>query len=116
TPVFFVCVQVSGHSWIWQALSAEVGWPDAVAWTVMALLALYLAAPVAASMALWDALYHWRLKLWFDRHVWLSSAPFFLMIGEFARSASFGGFSSLYPGYAMVDAPLAGFLPLGGVW
>lgn len=113
--VFFCTAQLSGHHWVLHALSAEVGWPDTYAVAVLVLLALYLALPVSLGLAAWHAIYrHVRARVAWA--VWLGVLPWFLMAGEFARSWAFGGFSSLYLGYATLETPLAGALPIGSVW
>lgn len=114
--VFGVSLQFSGHHWLIDALSTQVGWLDPVALLVSLLLAIYMAIPLVLFVAAWEALYRVGACLMFCRWTWVTLLPWVVMISEYARSLTFGGFSSLCPGYAVLDTPLAGLLPLGGVW
>jgi apolipoprotein N-acyltransferase len=113
--IFFSAAQLSGHHWMLHALSVEVGWPDTYAVTALLLLALYLALPASFGLAALHA-FHRYLTQRVAWVVWLGVAPWVIMVGEFARSWAFGGFSSLYLGYVALDTPLAGAFPIGSVW
>lgn len=78
---------------------------------------LWLAIPLtglfAAAMALYPALMFW-LSARLGGHILVFAGLWVLV--DWLRGWLFTGFPWLYPGYAMIDTPLAGLAPLGGIW
>lgn len=78
---------------------------------------LWLAIPLtglfAATMALYPALVFW-LSARLGGHALVFAGLWILL--DWTRGLLFTGFPWLYPGYAMIDTPLSGLAPLGGIW
>lgn len=79
-------------------------------------MALLLTLAFAALLSLlffawWTALYAWLARSVLRPVLFVA----LWLLGEWVRSWLFTGFPWLYQGYALIDTPLAGFAPLGGV-
>lgn len=108
----------AGISWIYISMHDYGGVPAPLALVGVLLFACYL--------SLYPALGSWlcaRLCLWPShraRHLpsWYFAVAFAgcLTLTELARGWVFTGFPWLDIGYALVDSPLSGFAPLGGVY
>jgi apolipoprotein N-acyltransferase len=83
---------------------------------VLALAATYL---LVAFLALYPALVGWLLRRFFSHRpaiALLLAAPALWVLAEWLRSWLFTGFPWLNLGYSQLDLPLAGFMPLLGVY
>lgn len=78
---------------------------------------LWLAIPLtglfAAVLALFPALGFW-LTARLGGHALVFAGLWIL--SDWLRGWLFTGFPWLYPGYALIDTPLAGLAPVGGIW
>ncbi|MEQ8205639.1 MAG: apolipoprotein N-acyltransferase [Woeseia sp.] len=81
-------------------------------------LAVVLMLAVVAIMAAWFALCGWLLAWLIDGRPWrlLSVGPAVWVMIEWLRGWVFSGFPWLTLGYAQIDSPLAGWLPVIGVY
>jgi apolipoprotein N-acyltransferase len=78
---------------------------------------LWLAVPMTAVFAAVLALYY-ALLFGLTRRLGSSALVFagLWVLVDWLRGWLLTGFPWLYPGYALVDTPLAGLAPLGGIW
>lgn len=81
-------------------------------------LAVVLMLAVVAIMAAWFALCGWLLAWLIDGRPWrlLSVGPSVWLLVEWLRGWVFSGFPWLTLGYSQIDSPLAGWLPVVGVY
>jgi apolipoprotein N-acyltransferase len=100
-----------GVSWVYISMHDYGGMEPLLAGGVTALL--------AAWMALFPALAGWiavGLTGKHARHAWVASFPAAWMLFEWVRGWLLTGFPWLHLGYSQIDAPLAGYAPLIGVY
>jgi apolipoprotein N-acyltransferase len=105
---------VAGMHWLYIAITRFGGLPAVLGAMAIALLGLYMGlfAAFAAGASTWL------------RKRWSLSVPVFLLlvfpvlwgVSEWLRSWIFTGFPWASAGYAHIDAPLAGYAPLVGVY
>lgn len=100
----------AGIHWVWYSAYVYGGTP----WP----LAIIINGLLVAILALYPAVLGWLAR----RYLGAARGPLLAIalaalwvVVEGARSILFSGFPWLNPGYAFVDAPLAGFAPIGGV-
>lgn len=78
---------------------------------------IWLAVPLTglfcATMALYFALLGWLSARF---HHQLIAFCGLWILGDWLRGWLLTGFPWLYPGYALIDTPLAGLAPVGGIW
>ncbi len=99
----------AGVYWIIIALTTFGGMAIAVAVVVVAILIAYL--------SLYPAFVGYTLARFFKRKYWFLALPALWALSELLRAWLFGGFPWLSLGYAQAfPSPLAGFVPLGGVY
>jgi len=82
------------------------------------LLAIALMVALVLIMAAWYALFGWLVARLVHRDPWrlVLLAPAAWLLIEWLRGWVLSGFPWLSLGYSQVDSPLAGWLPLGGVY
>ena len=99
----------SGISWVYVSINNFGGMPLIASLFLMVLLVGYL--------ALYPALFAGLLNHFFPsgRRRYFLAIPSLWLLSDFARGWIFTGFPWLWLGYSQIDAPLAGFAPLGGV-
>lgn len=99
---------LSGVSWVYVSIHVYGYTPVA---TAVFLTVLFAAVLAVIFFAWWTALYAWLargvLRPLLFTALWV--------LAEWVRSWLFSGFPWLYQGYAVIDTPLAGWAPLGGV-
>lgn len=119
TAAFYAGAQhLAGSSWIFGALHEKVGLGVFPSTAATAVFILYLCLFAAAPVFLWHRLVHERQL---DPPAagallpgWALAAA--LILGEWGRSQAFNGFTSLSMGYAWIDSPLNGFIPIVGIY
>ncbi len=109
--VFGVGLFGAGTSWVYVSMHNFGGMPPALAGLCVLLLVLVVSLyPAAAGLA----------QSLFPRRALAIRAVLILpgvwLLFEWLRGWLFSGFPWLTTGYAMLDTPLAGFAPLGGVY
>lgn len=103
---------LSGASWVYVSIHDHGSAPP--------LLAGFLTLLFAATLALFHGLFGWLWAQWVRpaRGALLPPASFaalWLAI-DALRGWLLTGFPWLYSGYSQLDGPLAGYVPIGGVW
>jgi apolipoprotein N-acyltransferase len=106
-----------GHGWMYSTLHARAGLGSLAAGGSMLLFLTYLAAFTAIPCGL----YKWlsgRSTAALATSSWKGPVCFagLLMLGEWARSLLFNGFTSLSLGYGLIDTVLAGYAPVAGLY
>lgn len=103
-----------GHGWVFHALSAETSLSMPMAVLATSCFMLYLASFQAIPAYLWARF----LRCRHDSRSLAGPALLaaLLTLGEWLRSHLFNGTSSLSIGYVPLDTPLAGLLPIIGLY
>ncbi|MFZ5756326.1 MAG: apolipoprotein N-acyltransferase [Pseudomonadota bacterium] len=99
---------LAGVSWVFVSIHVYGYTPLPMA------IALTLAFAAMLSLlffAWWTAVYAWLARGILRPAVFVA----LWLLGEWVRSWLFTGFPWLYQGYAVIDTPLSGFAPVGGV-
>jgi apolipoprotein N-acyltransferase len=112
--LFHAAAQLAGHHWAYAALLVDRGGSPLEATAIICAVMGYASLVSSLPIVFWGWLANSRYRG--GRTVSISTLPTALLIGELLRSESLAGFSSLTPGYAAIDTPLAPLLPLGSVW
>ncbi|ASK33107.1 apolipoprotein N-acyltransferase (plasmid) [Alcanivorax sp. N3-2A] len=106
------------HGWLYGLgmFSFGVSWLH-VSMTDYGAMPLWMSIPFTGLFAAFIALYY-GLTFWLSRRWRLGALGFagLWLIADWLRGWLFTGFPWLYSGYALIDTPLAGLAPLGGVW
>jgi len=78
---------------------------------------LWMAVPATAAFAALLALFY-GLAFWLTRRFGVGALMFAgaWVLADWLRGWLFTGFPWLYGGYPLIDTPLAGLAPLGGIW
>lgn len=112
--LFGLAQHIAGHGWVFHALSAETDLSLPMAVLATSCFMLYLASFQAIPVYLWARF----LRCRHDPHSLAGPALLaaLLTLGEWLRSMLFNGTSSLSIGYTLLDTPLAGLLPIIGLY
>ena len=106
----------TGHGWIFTALVDKAGLSVAFALLSASIFMLYLASFMALPAYLWARLFlRGGTPARLPGVAAAAALAALWATGEWARGHLFNGFSSLSMGYAWLDTPLAGVLPLTGL-
>jgi apolipoprotein N-acyltransferase len=110
--------QLTGHQWMYTAMVTKAGVEPVAAALQFCALGLYLGLSTGAATLVWKVLHQQDIPHTGLHGLIGPSISFALLItlAEWARSASFAGFSSLSIGYAFMDTWMRGYMPIGSVW
>lgn len=113
---FGLAQHATGHGWIYTALVDKAGLSVPFALLSASIFMLYLASFMALPAYLWARLFlRDGTSTRLPGMVTAAALAALWTTGEWARGHLFNGFSSLSMGYAWLDTPLAGVLPLTGL-